>query len=129
MLSYFNKKTMRSEGDFVNSYTLEQRKEESSRIILKYPTKLPVIVEKGKNNNTDIPNIDKHKYLVPSDMTIGQFVFVIRKRIKLEPEKGLFIFINNMLPPTSMLMSSIYSANKAPDGFLYVSYSGESTFG
>lgn len=47
-----------------------------------------------------MPDIDKKKYLVPSDLTVGQFVYVIRKRIKLSPEKGIFIFINNVLPAT-----------------------------
>jgi GABA(A) receptor-associated protein len=40
------------------------------------------------------------RYLVPSDLTVGQFVYVIRKRIKLSPEKAIFIFTNNVLPPT-----------------------------
>jgi len=37
---------------------------------------------------------------VPADLTVGQFVYVIRKRIKLSPEKAIFIFVNNVLPPT-----------------------------
>lgn len=41
-----------------------------------------------------------HRYLVPSDLTVGQFVYVIRKRIKLSPEKAIFIFVKNVLPPT-----------------------------
>lgn len=40
------------------------------------------------------------RYLVPSDLTVGQFVYVIRKRIKLSPEKAIFIFVKNVLPPT-----------------------------
>lgn len=40
------------------------------------------------------------RYLVPADLTVGQFVYVIRKRIKLSPEKAIFIFVNNVLPPT-----------------------------
>lgn len=43
------------------------------------------------------------RYLVPSDLTVGQFVYVIRKRIKLSPEKAIFIFVRNVLPPTGML--------------------------
>lgn len=31
---------------------------------------------------------------------MGQFVYVIRKRIKLSPEKAIFIFVKNVLPPT-----------------------------
>ncbi|KVI09408.1 Autophagy protein Atg8 ubiquitin-like protein [Cynara cardunculus var. scolymus] len=34
-----------------------------------------------------------------------------------------------MLPPTAALMSAIYEENKDEDGFLYMSYSGENTFG
>jgi GABA(A) receptor-associated protein len=57
-----------------------------------------VIVERA--DKTDIPDIDKKKYLVPADLTVGQFVYVIRKRIKLSPEKAIFIFVKNVLPPT-----------------------------
>ncbi len=40
------------------------------------------------------------RYLVPADLTVGQFVYVIRKRIKLSSEKAIFIFVKNVLPPT-----------------------------
>jgi GABA(A) receptor-associated protein len=69
------------------------------------------------------------RYLVPADRTVGQFVYVIRKRIKLSPEKAIFVFVNNVLPPTAALMSSIYEEHKEDDGFLYIAYSGENTFG
>ena len=71
---------------------------------------------------SDIPIIDKKKYLVPSDLTVGQFCYVIRKRIKLAPEKAIFIFVNEVLPPTAALMSSIYDEHKDEDGFLYITY-------
>ena len=100
---------------------------EAQRIRTKYPERIPVICE--KDERSDIPNIDKKKYLVPQDLTVGQFVYVIRKRIKLSPEKAIFIFINNVLPPTAALMSSIYAEQKDEDGFLYITYSGENTFG
>lgn len=50
---------------------------------------------------------------------------MIRKRIKLEPEKAIFIYVDEVLPPTAALMSSIYEEYKDEDGFLYVTYSGE----
>lgn len=101
-----------------------------------------------KVEKSDIATIDKKKYLVPADLTVGQFVYVIRKRIKLSPEKAIFIFVDEVLPPTAALMSSIYEEHKDDDGFLYItlvthiltcvhltntcdlfSYSGENTFG
>jgi GABA(A) receptor-associated protein len=105
-----------------------------------------VICEKVEKS--DIATIDKKKYLVPADLTVGQFVYVIRKRIKLSPEKAIFIFVDEVLPPTAALMSSIYEEHKGSsasiyplprnscltylsdeDGFLYITYSGENTFG
>lgn len=76
-----------------------------------------------------MPEIDKKKYLVPYDLTIGQLVYVIRKRINLPPEKAIFIFVNDILPPTAATVSSIYEEHKDEDGFLYVLYSSENTFG
>jgi GABA(A) receptor-associated protein len=71
---------------------------------------------------SDIAAIDKKKYLVPSDLTVGQFCYVIRKRITLAPEKAIFIFVNEVLPPNAALMSSIYEEHKDDDGFLYITY-------
>ncbi|EFJ46880.1 autophagy protein [Volvox carteri f. nagariensis] len=112
---------------FKQEHSIDKRKAEAARIKEKYPDRIPVIVEKAERS--DIPDIDKKKYLVPSDLTVGQFVYVIRKRIKLSPEKAIFIFVKNVLPPTAALMSSIYEDHKDEDGFLYITYSGENTFG
>ena len=74
--------------------------------------------------------IRRLRFLVPSDLSVGQFVYVIRKRLALTADKALFIFIGDTLPPTSMLMREVYALHAdALDGFLYVRYSGESTFG
>ena len=105
----------------------ETRLKEAKKILTKFPDRIPIIVE--KQASSDIDDIDKKKFLVPTDLTVGQFVYVIRKRIKLEPEKAVFIFINNTLPPTAALMSQVYSEQKSSDLFLYVTYSGENTFG
>merc|ERR1712070_1260004 len=100
---------------FKSEHPLEKRKAEAARIRDKYPDRIPVIVEKAEN--TDIPDIDKKKYLVPADLTVGQFVYVIRKRIKLSPEKAIFIFVKNVLPPTAAMMLSVYEEHKDEDGF------------
>ncbi|EGX89232.1 Light chain 3 (LC3) [Cordyceps militaris CM01] len=132
---------------FKDEHPFEKRKAEAERIRQKYADRIPsrenylvfsvnasgvidgpgVICEKVEKS--DIATIDKKKYLVPSDLTVGQFVYVIRKRIKLSPEKAIFIFVDEVLPPTAALMSSIYEEHKDEDGFLYITYSGENTFG
>lgn len=67
---------------------------------------LQVVVEKAPKAR--VANLDKKKYLVPSDLTVGQFYFLIRKRINLRSEDALFFFVNNVIPPTSTAMSSLY---------------------
>lgn len=108
-------------------FNIAKRREEADRIRTKYPDRIPVICERADKSN--IPDIDKKKYLVPADLTVGQFVYVIRKRIKVDQNTNIFIFVNNVLPPTAALMSTLYEEQKDEDGFLYITYSGENTFG
>ncbi|KAK8979870.1 hypothetical protein V6N11_066070 [Hibiscus sabdariffa] len=115
-----------AKSSFKIEHDFEKRRAEAARIREKYPDRIPVIVEKAERS--DIPTIDKKKYLVPADLTVGQFVYVIRKRIKLSAEKAIFIFVDSVLPPTGAIMSTIYDEKKDEDGFLYVTYSGENTF-
>jgi GABA(A) receptor-associated protein len=76
------------------STDFEKKYNESKRVRDKYPERIPVIVGKAKGCNLN--DIDKKKYLVPCDLTIGQFISIIRQRIKLSPDKAIFIFINNI---------------------------------
>jgi len=112
---------------FKREYSVDRRKQESERIRIKYPDRVPVICE--RDPRSDIPNIDRKKYLVPGDLTVAQFTFVIRKRLKLPPERGMFLFVNGACPQKSHLMSALYEDAKDDDGFLYVSYAGENVFG
>lgn len=115
--------------DFKQNNDFKSRKDEATKIRAKYPDRIPVICQKADRKDNTIPNIDKIKYLVPSDLTVSQFIFVIRKRLSLPPEKAIFIFSNNTIPTPSNLMSSLYEKNKDEDNFLYITYSSENTFG
>lgn len=111
---------------FKNTTTFENRIKESNKVLEKYKGRLPIIVE---TNDKKIPTIDKKKFLVPKDITVGQFQYIIRKRIKLNPEIALFFYVNNIIPSTNSSMSLIYDEHKDEDKFLYIEYCGENTFG
>ena len=105
-------------------------KEEAIRVRTKYPDRIPDIVNRSKSAGSEVPFIDKHKFLVPTDLTMGQLQYVIRKRLTLTPDKALFLFVNNAVTPTSSLVSTIYEEHKDKDTqFLYVTYAMENTFG
>ncbi|XP_057483198.1 autophagy-related protein 8i-like isoform X2 [Actinidia eriantha] len=105
----------------------EERFEESQDMIAKYPDRVPVVVE--RYSKTDLPAMEKKKYLVPRDMSVGQFIHILSSRLHLAPGKALFVFVKNTLPQTSSLMESVYESCKDEDGFLYMCYSSEKTFG
>ncbi|WCJ22643.1 Autophagy-related protein 8i [Euphorbia peplus] len=73
--------------------------------------------------------MEKKKYLVPRDMSVGHFIHVLSSRLHLAPGKALFVFVKNTLPQTGTLMGSLYESFKEEDGFLYMCYSSEKTFG
>ena len=112
---------------FKIEHTFDQRRQESTRVLSKYPDRIPIICEKA--NKCRLEEIDKKKYLVPIDLTCGQFVYVIRKRLNLPAEKAIFLFIQGCIPCSSESISNMYERNKDADGFLYIQYSEENVFG
>jgi GABA(A) receptor-associated protein len=112
---------------FKKEHSLEKRTNEAKKIRERYPDRIPIIVE--KDLKSDVPDIDKKKFLVPDNLTMCQFQYVIRKRIKVNPEKSIFIFVNGKLVPSSSLLSTVFEEHADEDGFLYMVYNGENTFG
>ena len=117
------------EKPYKELYDLETRKRESGRIRKKYPERYPIIVEKSNYCKKKI-TLTKKKYLAPVDLTIGEFIYVVRKRMILKPEEAIYLFINdsNLISPSKSL-SDIYEKYVNEDGFLYINYSTENTFG
>ena len=135
---------------------LATRAASAASIRAKHPDRIPVIVDK-RTGDSSLPDIDKvcpfclararvaravltgghfsatraqKKFLVPSDLTIGQFMYVIRKRIKLTSEQAIFLFVSQgTLPPSVNTLQQVYDQYHDPDGFLYMTYSGENVFG
>ena len=126
--NYYNRKQEQKnlENNFKTKHPFEKRLEESTRIIEKYPQRIPVICERV---SIDIPEIDRKKFLCPDDLSLANFMYVIRKRINLAPEKSIYLFVNGKLINNSRLLCQIYETEKDKDGFLYIQYASESTFG
>ena len=112
---------------FKDCHSHEERSNESKKIMNRYPERIPIIVEKAKGCR--LANISKNKYLAPKDMTMSQFIFMVRKRIKLEPSEAMFLMVNHSLVNGSALIGQIYTDHKESDGFLYMIYTSENTFG
>lgn len=114
---------------FKSSNPFDKRLEESNRIRKKYPDRIPIVCEKSNQKDMNLPIIDKCKFLVPLNLSIGQLLIIIRNRIKLSAEKAIFLFVNDIIPPSTETINNIYENFKDPDGFLYINYASENVFG
>jgi GABA(A) receptor-associated protein len=117
---------VKTEPTVTNEYL--ERLKKSQVILEKYPDRVPLIIQPSKNDRDTYP-IDKSKYITPRDLTMMQLQQIIRKRIRFPPEKALFMFVNNKMYPITSIVGNVYDENKDSDGFLYVTYCQENTFG
>lgn len=99
--------------------------EESIAIREKYSDRIPVLLRTNGNLK-----MDRKKYLVPLDITLAQFSFILRKRTTLKPKEAIFYLINDIAPVSSNTMSDLYSKYMDPSTqLLVIDVRKENTFG
>ncbi len=120
-------------NEFQTKYNLAKRTNEAQRMLNKYPDRIPVIVDSG---TVDTPKLNRHKFLVPLDVTVAQFLIVLRNHFVSKPDasQALFLFVksnedqNILLSPTNMI-KEIYKTHKGTDDFLSFIVCAETTYG
>ena len=119
---------------YKNSKSLEQRIEESNRIISRHPNYIPVIIE--SSDPEIIKSLKKRKFLCPKEVSSSYLMCSIRNNIKLENSKALFMFYNNILISGQQIMGQLYEEYKIKknitnndDLFFYITLTCENTFG
>jgi hypothetical protein len=102
--------------------------EVSTRLITKYPDRIPVIIEKTK----DII-LQNYKYILPKNISMCTFLSTIRTKMNITEKQAIFTFVKNgnnyVLVPMNETMGSIYNIHKSKDNFLYIKFGIENTFG
>ncbi|GLG93248.1 Microtubule-associated proteins 1A/1B light chain 3C [Gryllus bimaculatus] len=108
---------------------LASRREEVLAIRSKFPNKVPVIVERFYKEQ-NLPTLDKRKFLVPQEITMSQFVTIIRNRMKLGSTQAFYLLVRNRsMISLSRTLAEVYSEYRDEDGFLYVTYASQEVFG
>lgn len=106
---------------------INERRNICDSLIRTYKDRIPVICQPG---NKQTPSIDKKKFLVPSDMTLGDFVCHIKRRLPHQFQHNmLVIFINNVYLKVSTTFEEAYYMYPSEDGMLYMKFYIENTFG
>lgn len=111
---------------FKEKFSFEQRLAESQKISTKYKSSVPVIVEPKDRR---MQKIDKTKFLVPYDLTYGQFLYIVRKRLKIDSTESIYLFCKGSLSRSTDTIQHIHQTMGDADGFLYFVYAFENTFG
>ena len=112
--------------EFTKKYSVDERIQKVNNMRQKFPTKVPIVIifSKDFNHCTD------KQFLIDSQMTLGNFICILRKQhIQLKPSEAIFCLINNILPPITELIVTLYTSYASSDGILYIHIKKESTFG
>jgi GABA(A) receptor-associated protein len=127
--------------------SLNERIIYSQRLLSKYPDRIPLVIEK-----TEFIELENYKYLLPRNLLVSEFMCIIKTKMNkaLDEKKAIFTFVksnacsvasqspkeiacksseNYILIPMSETVENVYNIHKNSDGFLYIKFGVENTFG
>jgi len=106
-----------------DNQTRKQRQDDVLRLLKRYPDKIPVYVEGEK--------LTQNKFLVPYDITVAQFLYILREKVLMTPTESIFLFFGKRreIMPSNIIIREIYDRLKDDDDMLYTFYSKENVFG
>lgn len=115
---------------FKEKFTYDERVKECKAMLDRYPDKVSIIIERSPSASSGTVYLHKRKFLAAKDMSLFEFLIIIRNRFNIQHSHTILFFVNDTtLLPQTMLISDVYNQYRDHDGFVYLKYSTENTFG
>lgn len=115
---------------YKDQFSFEQREKECKDILKKHNDKIALIIELSPTASSITPYIPKRKFLASPDMNFYEFLIVVRNRFDLNHTQSILFFVNDtILITNTMKISELYHQYRDHDGFVYLKYTTENTFG
>jgi len=116
----------------IHLLSFEYRKNACIRIKQKFPNKIPVILI--PRPNSEGINLLKRNFIIEPDTYFSKLYTEIRSvmdetSLKTYSSKGIYLFINGQTIHGMITFGELYEKYADKDGFLYVVYTSENTFG
>jgi hypothetical protein len=111
----------------IKNIPLAVRTMRSLNIRSKYKNSVPIIVLPGIG--CEDLKLPKSKFLLQKDQEIKYLFVTIRTTLQLDKSKALFFFAGNSLIKPNELADTLDKKYADEDGFLYITYNCENTFG
>ena len=110
--------------------SFECRVRQTDIMCMRHPDKVPVMLDEHGDAGNQLA-LKKKKFMIPRNVTCAQFIVMIRERIQLHPTQTLFFMTvpkHHLICGTTTI-GELYDKEKNDDGFLYVVYAFEHSFG
>lgn len=71
------------------------------------------------------------KFIMPGRKTLSEVILTLRERLTLAPHQAIFLTVGegNVLAPGNSQLNDLYDRYRNADGFLYIAFALENTFG
>ena len=107
--------------------TKEERKSISDHLLNNYPNMVPIHISRKFNYEK---KIKKNKFLTPRNMTLNNFILIIRQKIIIDQYKSLCICHKDKLLNINDTLGFLFDNYKnKTDNILYLFYITETSFG
>ena len=101
----------------------------SNHVLGRYPGRVPVVMHRHASCKPGV-ELDKSRFIVPGELTFGQFSYILRERLKLCPSEALFFYTDGQtLVNHTETLGMLHHKYQDGQQYLNVSYTTENCFG